>query len=519
MEQNSSDGGFGLEVRSPGNRRRWAGLAVLTLPCLLYSIDLTVLNLALPSLSADLQPTGAELLWVVDIYGFVLASMLITMGRLGDRIGHRRLLLCGAVSFEAASVLAAFSQSAATLIAARAVLGVAAATFAPTTLSMIRTVFTDQHERATAIGVWISSHSVGAAVGPVVGGVLLQHFWWGSVFLIGVPVMTILLAVGPALLPESRDRKSGREDLWSSALSLMAVLATIYGVKRMAESGVGAFPVICMAAGLGIGWLFVRRQSRISSPVIDPRLFRSPAFAVALGTFTVGSFVAVGSLVFVAQYMQLVLGLEPFEAGLWSSPFFIALIISSMATPPLARRMRPGHLVIAGLSFAAVGFLLLSSVDETTAPLTLAAISCLYAFGLAPIFTLSTNFIVSSAPPEQSATASAIAETGSEFGGALGIAVLGSIVTALYRDAMIDMMPPGPLPDGVPRTLGAAIEAADRLGGELGHTILTVSRAAFLQGLKAAAIVAAVTLLVTAALAARWLPALKPTSDGADSPD
>jgi DHA2 family multidrug resistance protein-like MFS transporter len=514
MEQRSSDDILGPEVGSQSSRRRWAGLAVLTLPCLLYAIDLTVLNLALPSLSADLRPTGAELLWIVDIYGFVLASMLITMGRLGDRIGHRRLLLCGAAAFEAASVLAAFSHSAATLIAARAILGIAAATFAPTTLSMIRNMFGDPQERATAIGVWISSHSVGAAVGPVVGGVLLQHFWWGSVFLIGVPVMTVLLAVGPAVLPVPRDRKSGRTDLWSCALSLMAVLATIYGVKRMAEHGVAGFPATCIAAGLAIGWLFVRRQSRLSAPVIDPRLFRSASFAVSLGTFTVGSFVAVGSLVFVAQYMQLVLGLGPFEAGLWSSPFFIALIIGSTATPPLARRVRPGYLVIAGLTSAAVGFLLLSSVDETTAPAALAAISCVYALGLAPIFTLSTNFIVCSAPPEQAATASAIAETGSEFGGALGIAVLGSIVTAMYRAAMIDMMPPGPLPDGVPRTLGAAIEAAHHIGGKVGVEILTVSRTAFLHGLTAAAIVAAVVLVVTAALAARWLPALKPTPDG-----
>ena len=511
MAQSSSNDILGSEVGSQGSRRRWTGLAVLTLPCLLYAMDLTVLNLALPSLSANLRPTGAELLWIVDIYGFVLASMLITMGRLGAKIGQRRLLLFGAAAFGAASVLAAFSHSAGTLIAARAVLGIAAATFAPCTLSLIRTMFCEPQERATAIGVWISSHSVGAAIGPVIGGILLKHFWWGSAFLIGIPVMALLLAVGPAVLPEYRDDKSGRVDLWSCTLSLIAVLATMYGVKRMAERGLGGYPATCIVAGLTIGWLFLRRQSRLAEPVIDPRLFRSPAFAVALATFAVGSFVAVGSLVFVAQYMQLVLGLDPFEAGLWSSPFFIALIVSSTATPPLARRMRPGYLVVAGLVFAAVGFVLLSSVDETTAPAMLAAISCVYALGLAPVLNLSTNFMVCSAPAEQAGIASAIAETGSEFGGALGIAVLGSIVTAMYRNAMTAMMPPGPFPDGVPRTLGAAIEAAHHVGGTLGAEILTVSRTAFVQGLRAAAIVSAVVLVVTAALAARWLSALKPT--------
>ncbi|MGH7463400.1 MAG: MFS transporter, partial [Longimicrobiales bacterium] len=254
-------------------RREWIGLAVIALPCLLYAMDLTVLNLAVPSISADLKPSASQLLWIVDIYGFMVAGLLITMGTLGDRIGRRRLLLMGAAAFGIASVLAAFSTSAEMLIAMRAVLGVAGATLAPSTLSLIRNMFHDAGERTVAIGIWVSSHSAGAAIGPALGGVLLEYFWWGSVFLAGVPVMILLLAVGPMLLPEYRDPNAGRIDLTSAALSLAAILATIYGLKRIAEDGLGWFPVLSILCGAAIGVAFLRRQGRLPDPLIDLRLF------------------------------------------------------------------------------------------------------------------------------------------------------------------------------------------------------------------------------------------------------
>ena len=262
------------EVRSlRATRREWVGLAVIALPCMLYSMDLTVLNLALPRLSADLRPSSSQLLWIVDIYGFLLASSLITMGTLGDRIGRRRLLLIGAAAFGVASVFAAFSTSTETLIASRALLGVAGATLAPSTLSLIRNMFLDPAQRTTAIGIWVSSYSAGAAIGPLVGGVLLDQFWWGSVFLVGVPVMALLLIVGPLLLPEFRDPEAGRLDLVSALLSLTSVLGVIYGLKRIAEDSLAWVPVASIVAGLGIGVLFVRRQIRSANPLIDLRLF------------------------------------------------------------------------------------------------------------------------------------------------------------------------------------------------------------------------------------------------------
>ncbi|WP_412180131.1 MFS transporter, partial [Variovorax paradoxus] len=323
--------------------REWTGLAVIALPCMLYSMDLTVLNLAIPAISEALKPTAAQLLWIVDIYGFLVAGLLVTMGTLGDRIGRRRLLLIGAVAFGLASVLAAFSNSANMLIATRALLGVAGATLAPSTLSLIRNMFLDPGQRTLAIGVWISSFSAGAVIGPVVGGVLLEYFWWGSVFLVGVPVMVLLLMLGPVLLPEYRDPEAARLDLASVALSLGAVLPAIYGVKQTAEHGASALSLAAIVVGLAIGWLFVRRQRRLADPMIDLRLFRAPAFSVALGAYMLSCFVMFGLFLYEAQYLQMVLGLSPLQAGLWSVPSAGAFIVGSMAAPALTRRVRPVH--------------------------------------------------------------------------------------------------------------------------------------------------------------------------------
>jgi len=328
--------------------REWTGLAVIALPCMLYSMDLTVLNLAIPSISEELRPTASQLLWIVDIYGFFVAGLLVTMGTLGDRIGRRRLLLIGAAAFGVASVLAAFSTSANMLIATRALLGVAGATLAPSTLSLIRNMFLDPAQRTIAIGVWISSYSAGAVIGPVLGGVLLQFFPWGSVFLIGVPVMVLLLVLGPLLLPEYRDPDAARLDLASVALSLGAVLPVIYGVKQIAEHGMHAVPVLSIVLGLVLGALFVRRQKRLADPMIDLRLFSLPAFSVSLGSYMLACFVMFGIFLYNAQYLQLVLGLSPLHAGLWSMPGAGAFIVGSMVVPALVRRMRPAFVMAAG---------------------------------------------------------------------------------------------------------------------------------------------------------------------------
>ena len=336
-------------------RREWISLAVLTLPCLLYAMDLTVLNLAVPHLSQDLRPSSTELLWIVDIYGFVAAGSLVTMGTLGDRIGRRRLLLIGAAAFGVTSLLAAWSTSAAMLIAARALLGLAGATVAPSTLSLIRNMFVDSRQRTVAVSVWITSFSVGGAIGPLLGGVLLEWFWWGSVFLLAVPVMALLLVLGPLLLPEFRDPRAGRLDLVSAALSVAAVLAVIFGLKQLARDGLGWLPASSVVAGLAAGVLFVRRQQGLADPLLDLRLFRSAAFTTALTTNLLSFFTGFGALLFIAQYLQLVLGLSPLTAGLWMLPSSAGSVLGSMLTPVLARRVRPAFVMVVGLRLAAAG--------------------------------------------------------------------------------------------------------------------------------------------------------------------
>ena len=488
--------------------RQWAGLAVIALPCMLYSMDLTVLNLAVPSLSADLKPSASQLLWIVDIYGFMVAGWLITMGNLGDRIGRRRLLLIGAAAFGVTSALAAFSGSASMLIATRALLGIAGATLAPSTLSLIRNMFDDPHERSVAIGVWISSYSVGAAIGPVLGGVLLEHFWWGSVFLINVPVMVVLLVLGPRLLPEFRDPAAGPIDLPSAALSIAAVLTAVYGLKRMAEHGIGGVALTCVVAGLALGLGFVRRQGLLERPLVDLRLFRIPAFSVAIATYMLSCVVLFGTFILIAQQLQLVLGLAPLAAGLWTVPSALAFVVGSLATPLLTQRMGNRATIVGGLCLAAAGLLLLVWAGSAAGPLGLAMASVIQALGLAPVITLATELVVGTAPSERAGAAAAVSETSSELGGALGIAILGSLGAAIYRIALADAAAANISPEmreAARNTLGQALEVSRQLGGLQGDVLLNAARGAFVLGLKSVAAIGTAVLLGAAWLAARFL--------------
>jgi DHA2 family multidrug resistance protein-like MFS transporter len=503
-------------------RREWIGLAVLALPCLLYSMDLTVLNLAVPSLSADLKPTSAQLLWIVDIYGFVLAGSLITMGTLGDRIGRRRLLLTGAAAFGVASVLAAFSTSAEMLIATRALLGVAGATLAPSTLSLIRNMFLDPRQRTTAIGVWVTCLSAGGALGPLIGGMLLEHFWWGSAFLIGVPVMVLLLALGPVLLPEFREPAAGRIDLLSAALSLVAVLAVIYGLKQAAQDGLGWLPSLSVAAGLTVGATFLRRQCALREPLIDLQLFRVPAFSAAMATNTLAIFAAFGAFLFTAQYLQLVLGLSPVQAGLWTLPESAGFIVGSILAPVLARRMRPAYVISAGLVLAAAGLGLLTQVGTGSGLAILVTGSAVLSLGISPVVTLATDLIVGAAPPERAGAAAAMSETATELGGALGIAILGSIGAAVYRAGMAHAVMFGVPPEAAEAargTLGGAGAATAWLPMPLGGELLATARDAFAQGFSLAAAITAVLVLAMAVVAATMLRRVDAVAPSDERPD
>jgi DHA2 family multidrug resistance protein-like MFS transporter len=515
-------------VPARATRREWIGLAVLTLAALVYAMDLTVLNLAIPRISAELQPTSAQLLWMIDIYGFLVAGLLITMGTLGDRIGRRKLLLAGAAGFALASLLAAFSTGSEMLIASRAVMGIAGATIAPSTLSLIFTMFLDAKQRSTAIGVWIAAYSAGGAIGPVLGGVLLEFFWWGSVFLIGVPVMALLLVLGPRTLPEYRDPNARPLDLSSAAMSLLAILGIVFGLKEMAQDGLGPLAVGSILAGVLLGFLFVRRQLHIESPLIDVRLFRIRAFSASLGTYFFGIFVVVGYFLFISQYLQLVLGLSPLEAAFWSLPSAIGFIVGSTIAPRIIHRFRPSVIMGVGMAIAAVGTAMLIglSVDGDGSLLLIAGASIVISVGLAPVITLATELIVGSAPPEQAGAATGISETSGELGGALGIALLGSLGTAVYRAELADTLPadlPAEIADAALDTLGGAMAIAQSLPGAVADAVVAAAQIAFVDALHFVAAVAAVGAAATAivAAAALWnVPARsdEPSPEGAAEP-
>jgi DHA2 family multidrug resistance protein-like MFS transporter len=494
-----------LAVEAPrATRREWTGLAALTLPCVAVTMDVTVLHLAVPTLTADLRPSPSQLLWIIDIYGFLLAGLLITMGNLGDRIGRRRLLTMGAAAFAGASTMAALSTSAAMLIAARAILGVAGATLAPSTLSLIRNMFHDPAQRTTAIGVWGTSFAAGGAIGPLVGGLLLAHFGWSSVFWLPVPVMVLLVLVARWLLPEFRDPDAGRLDLGGAGLSISSVLAVIYGLKRLAQGGGGALAVGAMAVGLALGAGFVRRQRRSPDPLVDLHLFQVPAFSATIATLMLTIFTIFGLMFLEAQYFQLVLGLSPLDSGFWMLPSSVVIVISSLGSSRLARLAPRTTVLILCAFLVAVGFAVMACVQYGGLPVLVVG-AVIWGVGAGPIGTLGTDLVVSAAPAERAGAAASLSETGAELGGSLGMALLGSLAVVIYRMGMAGVALPGVPPaasDAARETIGAAVAAAHRLPPAASATILTASRAAFARAFVVAAIVSSALMLGATALMA-----------------
>ncbi|MFC8435878.1 MFS transporter [Streptomyces sp. NPDC057253] len=477
---------------SLAGRREWTALAVLMLPLLLVSMDVSVLYFAVPAISADLEPSGTQQLWIFDIYAFVLAGLLMTMGSLGDRIGRRRLLLIGALAFGTASLVAAYAHSAETLIAARAVLGIGGATLMPSTMALIRTMFTDPGQRAKAIGMWSGVMTAGIALGSVMSGVLVQYFWWGSVFLVNLPAMVLLLVLGPILLPESKDPAPGRFDWPSVPLSMAAVLPLVYGLKEIPSEGWHVGYVVSITVGLLFATLFVHRQRTTASPMIDPELFRGHGFAPSVVLNLIASFAMLGSAFFTTQYLQSVLGKSALEAALWALlPSVPIGAAAPTATALVQRGVNRAYVVTAGFAIGAVGYALLALVDTDSLWLVLVACAVL-ACGIVVVISLITDLALSSAPVERAGSASSLMETAAEFGGALGMAVLGSIGTAIYRHDI-----PGSAPDAARETLGGALAIADRVPG-----LATAAREAFTSGMQGAAIAGAVLLVGAAGLAA-----------------
>ncbi len=505
------------EPPPPAGRREWWGLAVLVLPTLLLALDMTVLHLAAPHLSADLRPSSTELLWILDIYGFMIAAFLITMGTLGDRIGRRRLLLAGAFAFGVASVLAAMSTSATMLIATRALLGIAGATLMPSTLSLIRNMFLLEHERTVAITVWMTGFIVGSAIGPLIGGAMLEFLPWGAVFLLGVPVMLLLLVAGPLLLPEFRDDQAGPLDLASALLCVSTLLAVIYGIKTMARDGPGLVSCAAIVIGLAIGWLFVRRQQRLVQPMFDLGLFANRAFSVSVGAMLLTILALSGIWLMVFQYLQGVFGLSPLVAGLLMLPSALVQVAASMLVPRLARRWPPAALVSGGLVLAVPGFIAMMLVEGPGSAWLLVIGTVVMGAGVMPMMILGTDLVVGAAPPTKTGAAAATSETATELGMALGIALIGSVGAAVYRAHLSAALPADIPPDLAAvavDTLGGALGAIAQLPAASGAELLLAARAAFSAALHANAVIGALIMATTALITALFLRRTLPAEGG-----
>jgi DHA2 family multidrug resistance protein-like MFS transporter len=483
-------------VAGPGERagaREWAGLAVLSLVVLLVAVDATVLGLALPFLAADLAPSAGQLLWIGDAYSFVLAGLLVTAGAVGDRIGRKRLLLVGVLGFGAVSTAAAYAPTAEALIVLRALLGVAGATLMPSTLSIVRNMFADARQRTLAVGVWSATAGAGAALGPVVGGALLERYWWGSVFLINLPVLVVLLVAGVAVLPESRDPDPGPFDVPGAALSLVGVVGLVYAVKEAATGGPAVTAVAAALAGAGALAAFVARQRRRPVPMIDVELLRRPAFAGAVTANLLAIFALAGLLFFVAQYLQLVLGYRPLRAGLAELPATAGSILGGLAAAWLVRRAGRATVTAAGLAVTAAALAALAGLESGHGGyLLLGTALGVAGLGAGLALTVTTDSVVSAVPKEKAGAASAVSETAYELGTALGIGVLGSVLTAVYRSA---------LPAGAPAAVRESLATAVAAG-----VPLDAARAAFVTGMRVTTLVGAVLTAAAAVAAALMLP-------------
>lgn len=487
--------------------RGWAALVVLMLPVLLVSVDNTVLSFALPQIALDLEPTATQQLWIIDAYPLVLASLLVTMGVLGDRFGRRRMLLIGAAGFGLVSAAAAFAPSAEWLIAARAAMGVFGAMLMPSTLSLLRSIFVNRDQRRLAIAVWAAGFSAGAALGPVVGGILLEHFAWGSVFLMAVPVLVPLLILVPILVPESRDPNPGRFDPLSVVLSLLTMVPIVYAIKEFAVHGAeSALPLALVAIGVAFGVVFVRRQNRLETPMLDMALFRRPTFSGSVLVNLLSVIGLVGFLYFVAQHLQLIVGLSPMEAGLALVPGLAAMIVAGIGVVPIAKRVAPRIVVPVALGFSILGYLLVALSTNTGELALLIGAFVSLGVGIGAAETVSNELILASAPPEKAGAASAVSETAYELGAVLGTTIIGGLLAAFYRANLT-------LPAGLPadataaarETLAGAVAASDALDDALGQALRDAAAHAFDAGVGVTALIGAGLIVIAAVIAASTL--------------
>ncbi|MGW5876105.1 MFS transporter [Nocardiopsis terrae] len=500
-----------MSTRAPRRAtwREWLALAVMTLPLLMTATDMTVLFMALPTITEDLAPGSTQMLWILHVGEFLAVSLVLTMGWLGSRIGRRRLLLAGVAVYGLASLAAAFATAPEFLIAMRALMGVAAASMTPSILGLLRVVFADSRQFSLAVAVVMSAFSAGMALGPPLGGFVLEHFWWGGVFLINVPVAALLL-LGAPLLPGRREEADGSVDLPSVLLSMAAIITVIFGLQELADRGATAsdgplWPYLAsVAVGLLLGAAFVRRQLRLADPLMDMRLFALPAFSVSLTAMLLMLLAYGAADMLLVQYLQTDLGLSPAETGMLMIVPALASIVGGMAAPVLTRWIRPSVTMGGGMLVASAGAAALAlMLGEVGAPALIAAATVMAA-ALGPLFTLGVNLIVVSAPVRRAGAAAAMSDVAGGLGAALSMAFLGSMTAVVYRRGLGGPGTEGlsePALDAAGESVGGAVGVAGGLPVGQGEQLVDAAFAAFTTAVQAgygfgAAVLAPVGLAV-----------------------
>jgi DHA2 family multidrug resistance protein-like MFS transporter len=486
---------------------RWSILVLLCLSLLLITVDSTVLHIAVPALTAALEPTSVQLLWIIDVYSLVVAPLLVMFGTLGDRYGRKRLVLAGFVLFGLASTIAAFSPTPLVLILARALLGVGGAMIMPATLSLIRQVFTDRHERAIALGVWSAVAAAGAAVGPLIGGVLVG-LWWGAVFLINVPILIVLLPAAARLLPESRERGGQPWDGLSAVLSVAGILAVAFGLKEAGSGSLLPFwaSVVVFLAGVGLlGWFLVR-QTRLESPLLQIGLFRRREFATGVAGVLLGVFALVGLQLMLAQYLQLVLGDSPLHAAVRMLPLVISAVCGGLAAAHILPRIGLRATMSGGLGLVAFSLTPTLTWGVEAHPVMLALCFVGIGFGVQVALLAASDTIMAAVPEAQAGGAAAIEETAYELGAGLGVAVLGTVTAIVYAPALPAV--PGVSDGGMDearQSLASAAHVAEQIGGGPGAALLDAARWAFVNALHTTVVVSVILLSLTAVAVATLL--------------
>jgi EmrB/QacA subfamily drug resistance transporter len=492
------------------HQRRWLTLAVLCLSLFVIVVDNTIVNVALPTLVEDLGTTTSQLQWVVDSYTLVFAGLLLVAGSLGDRFGRKGALTLGLVIFGVASATAAFADGVGALIASRAVMGVGAALIMPATLSILTNVFTDVRERAIAIALWSAVAGIAVAMGPVTGGFLLEHFWWGSVFIVNVPVVIVAIAAGRALVPTSRDPAVPRIDYVGAGLSVVGLATLVWTIIEAPEHGWTSGTAI---AGFGVAAvvlaLFAAWELRTDEPMLDLRLFTNPRFSAASGAITLISFALFGFIFMATQYLQFILGYSALSAGVHTLPFAAAVMVTAPMSSKLVDRFGTKRIVALGLASFSAGMVVAAGTSMASGYDRVVLTMVLLGGGMGLAQAPATESIMGALPRAKAGVGSAVNDTTRELGGALGVAIIGSILSSLYDARLVDRAG-GDVPEAAKDSVGSALAVAGRIGGPQGDALADAAREAFVHGMTRASIVTAAFAAVGAVVALRWLPARAP---------